>query len=936
MKSGQRLLLYLVFFVSGGAALVYETLWFRQASLIFGNSVWAGSTVLAAFMAGIAIGNAVVARAGHRSRNPIRLYGVLELGIAGAGLTLVLVFPHLNASLAPVFGALRDSPLLLNATRLTIGFVLMLFPTAAMGATLPVMVHGVRTADSRFGERLGRLYACNTIGAMTGALACELFLIEHFGIPGAGIAAAAANVLAAVVAISVNLHQPALPIAAQQLPADSMPALSRRARTLLAAAALCGGTLLALEVVWFRFLMLFNFGTSRTFAYMLAVVLAGIALGGLCGAVWVKRSRRSLSTGMTLSSLAAGLMTVVSFAGPTLLMIFEPVRPDIDLTGRATLLHAIPVMMPVSVLSGFLFTLIGEALHRECGSDTRSAGYLTLSNTSGALVGAWAGGFLLLPILGIQWSFAVLALSYGSIALICHRATRDVTEIRVADKPRRLVTGSGCLLAVSVVALAPPFLSTSLFLKVAERYCDQNTRVTALREGLTETVMYATTESLGHPLFHRLITNCHSMSGTNPACLQYMKLYVYLPVAVHPQPRKACLISYGCGVTAKALTDTSELEQIDVVDISRDILELNHVVYPDPGECPLDDRRVRTIIEDGRFHLQTTDERYDLITSEPPPPRGAGVVNLYTREYFQLIHDRLAAGGMVTYWLPHQSLGQQDARGIIRAFCEVFEDSSLWLGAGPNWMLFGVRDGHHRVSEQRFRQQWHDKRVARSLAECGIESPEQLGSWFVADRPVLMALTADTPPLVDSYPYRLQPVADGIDVESRYRDLLDPDKARQRFLASPHVHDLWPDSLVAESVPCFQQRCLIHDLWCISRYRWYEEQGRSLRQLHRLLTTSSLRTSVLWCLGSSSRDQAIVDLVRDQRSDSLPVILKLAFRAVADRDYPLAVTHYRAFLRTAGKHRGSTVYQSAVLQCALLKCLAGRSGDAQLVMSLLH
>ncbi len=138
------------------------------------------------------------------------------------------------------------------------------------------------------------------------------------------------------------------------------------------------------------------------------------------------------------------------------------------------------------------------------------------------------------------------------------------------------------------------------------------------------------------------------MSGTGWGARRYMKLYVYLPVALHPDPKSALLISYGVGSTAKALTDTPDFQTIDVVDISPEILEMSAIVYPVPSDHPLNDPRVTVHVEDGRYFLQTTKQTFDLITGEPPPPIMAGVANLYSREYFQLIHDRLAEGGMVS------------------------------------------------------------------------------------------------------------------------------------------------------------------------------------------------------------------------------------------------------------------------------------------------
>ena len=167
------------------------------------------------------------------------------------------------------------------------------------------------------------------------------------------------------------------------------------------------------------------------------------------------------------------------------------------------------------------------------------------------------------------------------------------------------------------------------------RQADPGARVVAVREGLTETVIYFRREMMARPVSYAMLTNSFSMSATGYGARRYMKLYVYWPMAVHPDLKRALLIGYGVGNTAKAMTDSTSLETIDVVDLSRDILEMGRVVYPAETDQPLNDPRVRVHIEDGRYLLQTTDRRFDLITGEPPPPGIAGVENLYTREYFR-------------------------------------------------------------------------------------------------------------------------------------------------------------------------------------------------------------------------------------------------------------------------------------------------------------
>ena len=263
--------------------------------------------------------------------------------------------------------------------------------------------------------------------------------------------------------------------------------------------------------------------------------------------------------------------------------------------------------------------------------------------------------------------------------------------------------------------------------------------------------MYLRESFHGRPLYERLMTNGYSMSATTFRGRRYMSLYAYWSLAVNPGARKALLISYGIGNTAKALTEARQLESIDVVDISRDILELGALAFPETSP-PLSDPRVRTHVEDGRFFLQTTDERFDLITAEPPPLRGAGITNLYSREYFHLAHDRLREGGVLTYWLPVNQLQLSETKAVIRGFCDAFPDCTLWSGAGLQWMLAGTRGLHGPVPEDQFTAQWRDPVVAPELGALGFEQPGALGATFLADAATLLERTEDTPPLDDDHP----------------------------------------------------------------------------------------------------------------------------------------------------------------------------------------
>ena len=280
-----------------------------------------------------------------------------------------------------------------------------------------------------------------------------------------------------------------------------------------------------------------------------------------------------------------------------------------------------------------------------------------------------------------------------------------------------------------------------------------------------------------------------------------MKLYVWWPVALHPAPRRALLISYGVGSTAHALVDTRELEHIDIVDISRDVLAMSDIPIRPGAPIPSTTRGSASTSKTGGSSCWDRGSGTTSSPRNPRQPKSAGIVNLYSREHFQLMHDRLAEGGMATYWLPAGLLDPDDARTIMAAFCAAFPDCALWNGAGLNWMLTGSRGARGRVSAERFRQQWEDPVVGPELATLGFETPEQLGATFIGDARFLATLTEGTEPLTDDRPYRLSTDVRGGPADPWFMALLDPRPARDRFAQSELIRRLWPPELREATPP---------------------------------------------------------------------------------------------------------------------------------------
>jgi spermidine synthase len=877
-----------VFFLSGAAALLFENLWFRQAGLAFGNGVWAQSLVLASFMAGLALGNVLAASRDERVLRPLRVYAGLEMAVAVTGVALVFVLPGIGRALAAVLGPLAESTALLNLARLAVAFALLVVPATAMGLTLPVLTKALARSGRGFGENLGALYGWNTLGALAGALAVETVLVPVVGVRGTAFVAASLNVVAAAVALAMSrAHEGAAEGGTKGLALRDLDGPTRR---LLATAFVAGGLLLALEVVWFRFLAMFCVSSALTFSLLLAVVLAGIGCGGLVGAAWLAR-RDMAPQGLGAVLSLAGLLVVALYAGfnavPSWLggVRFVGARPILILAAFLT--------FPVSFASGTVFTLLGEAVNRSLRRDAVSAGLLTLANTTGAILGALAGGFVLLPTLGMERSFALLAAGYGAAVLILP------PELRApASKPAARLT-SGLFAAFGICwALFPYGLMNSLYVRTSLPLLGRGAgRILAVREGLTETAVYVEQREQDERLAVRLVTNGYSMSSTSWGARRYMGLFVYLPVALHPAPRRALLICYGVGSTARALVRSPELASIDVVDISPTIVEAASVVFPEPSENPLRDPRVRVHVEDGRAFLALTQERFDLITAEPPPPTNAGVSSLYSQEYFALVRSRLADGGFATYWLPLHSLGDAPARAVVRAFCGAFPDCTLWRGHVLDWMLVGTREARGPVSAERVRRQWEDERLLADLRDLGLETPELLGGLFLADTKALARIAGNEPPVADDWPGRVGRQPQRLPTPFALAVLFDEPPRAASFADSPEIARLWPAELRAGVAAAMRSEEMLSRMFVDQTARRPADEDL----LHEVMTTSKARLPVIvWF--ESSPDLQRIARTKAARGELSPwVEYHLAVRALADREPAEAAGHARAALAGGNK-----------------------------------
>jgi spermidine synthase len=903
-------LLALIFGLSGAAALVFEALWFRQASLALGSSVWASAIVLASFMAGIALGNGLAARFGARVPRPLRVYAVAEVVVAVGGVGVTYGLPQLGSLLSPLFGAFADEAALLQSSRLAIAFATLMLPATAMGLTLPLLTRALAPRLSSFGVSLGLLYGFNTIGAALGAFAAEAWLIGQFGIRGtawlAGTMALTAGAIAAASdRASEAVSEPASPEA-------SVPDL-RPVRGLLAAAFLCGCALLGLEVLWVRFLSLFVPSSGLIFATMLSVVLLGIALGSLLATLWL-HTRRPPGPALPSAAWIAGALTLAGY-------VFFDSRAEIerwlawDLALPPNLgvsvLMALRTSFPVALISGGIFTLQGAVLHERLGGDaSRAAGLLTLANTLGAIVGAAGTGLVALPVLGIERSLVLAAGLYALAGAAMWQRTPLQSGAFVAGATSAALLLGGIVL-FPFGALSERFLPVAL----GSSYQRAGESLVALREARDGTLRLLRNDFLEEPLYYRLLTNGMSMTGNDWHSRRYMDMFVTLPVALHPAPKRALLIGYGIGSTAHALTRGSVFEEIVIVDPSERTLELAALVFGERADDPQRDPRVELRIEDGRFFLQTTDQRFDLITGEPPPPKAPGVVNLYTQEHFELMKARLRDGGIASYWLPAASLTEADGAAILAAFLAVFPDMTLWYGWNFDLIMLGTKTpAGSPVSADEFRRQWTDPETAAALHSIGLEHPEQLLASFLADAPFLAQELADVLPLTDDAPHRLSPeMVEIADARAALALWLDEARALEIFESSQWIAAHVPAELREAPRDAFLDQQM--QRWAVTR----GSKRASPETLDEVIAVSELAGPVSWLLQSDDDRQRIAL----RHASATGAAHHLGAAALAERRYADAALHFERAEQDAEDAAGARLYRAYAL------CLAESTQDFQ-------
>lgn len=692
-------LLFICFFLSGAAALVYEVVWMRMLTQIFGSSAYAVATVLAAFMAGLALGSYVFGRLAARRMNLLHLYGLLEVGIGIYGLLAPLLFGSTLEIYTRLFWLYDREPALFTLLLFALSFVLLVLPTFLMGATLPLLSQYCVRSFSHLGQRIGDLYGTNTLGAVFGCSIAGYYLIPQLGMSGAVYTAATANLLIGAVMIFCGFPRRESDDTAAVTAAPAGEGEGSRSRAgiewlLLLSIAVSGAAAMVYENAWTHALALVIGGSVYSFTTMLLTFLVGLAAGGyLYARLWGKREVRASVFGiLELGVGCAALATIPLFEKLPLifLRLHQGFGDTFHLFLATQVTVAFLVMFLPALLLGMTFPLVVCLFTQNLYRVGSGVGTTYAANTVGAIVGAFAGGFILLPRVGMQKAIvigALLNLAVGWALLIA-----DPRPGRI----RRLALGGVVAVALAFLAFRFPFwdraILTSGVTVYAGRYHEIPTdslrleemhrdEILYYREGLTATV---SVHQSGKD--YRYLKTNGKVDGSYGDALT-MLMTGYLPMLLHPEAKQVAVIGLGTGMTIRAV-GAFPVDKIEMLEIEPAMVEAARFFGEKNGKI-LDDPRVRVIPIDGRNYIMAVPRLYDLIISEPSNPWIAGIASLFTKEFYAVAKNKLKPDGVFAQWIHNYSMSPDDFRMVLRTFGESFPHISVWNMQESDFLLVG-------------------------------------------------------------------------------------------------------------------------------------------------------------------------------------------------------------------------------------------------------
>ncbi len=648
-------------FISGFASLVYQVLWMRELTLLFGATSYATAGTLAVFFGGLAIGGAIWSYRAPRAAQPLKEYGMLEIGVGLSGaLYFSLMFVYAGVY-TPLHEALGDMPALLLIAKMVLAAGVLLPPAILMGGTLPLMSQYVVGASGSLGRVGTLMYGINTLGAASGALAAGFWLPAWLGFYGAYLVAIVASLFIGAVSWVLGSRQPGLAFntSVQPMRVKSQPtsrhSVSLISPKLIAAAAASGMFALALEVLWTRMFQQVLQNSVYTFSIILVIFLAALSAGAFVAKLFAR-------TGISPWKVLAFLMTLAGIGALATPFLFYNLTDGMRYLGAgeqwslylfSVFSGAVLVLFLPGVAVGSVFPYLLRIAERS-GEAGKVLGRLSAMNTTGAIVGSLLTGFVLLSAFGLWRSVQLIALMYFLLA------------VWIAFGNSRLLMAAPVLGLILAITIADPSGFPDVRLKKSEN-------LLASWEGPDGTVsVVERKESL------RIKVNNFYALGSS-AAMEHEQNQTYIPLMPHPSPEHLFYLGMGTGITAGAGLRLPSKE-ITVTELIPEVITAGAEYFNEYALGLFTNERARVIARDGRNELRGSAKQYDAILADLFIPWRAGVGNVYSRDHYATARDRLRPGGIYVQWIPLYQVTDIEFWTIARTLLDVFPQVHVWRG----------------------------------------------------------------------------------------------------------------------------------------------------------------------------------------------------------------------------------------------------------------
>jgi spermidine synthase len=722
-------LLLLLFVGSGCAALIYEIVWFQLLRLTIGASAISIGITLASFMGGMCLGSYFFHRWIADRHHPLAVYGFLELGIAVFGLLNPLLIPAIGKLYFDITGYGYVDIVL----RGLISAMFLVPPTILMGATLPAIARWMERSRRGVAD-LGLFYGSNIAGAVLGTGLAGFVLLRLFDIYVASAVALLINLLAGGLAIWLakrHSYNPVVATADGKLPEAT-------GSVVFWVIAFSGFTALGAQVIWTRLLSLYFGGTVYTFTIILSVFLVGLGIGSVVGARLGKALTSPLLAFAFTQLLLLPAVLWSSFAVNEVIhnIFLFGLTPENNFVTESNWLpktlndslSAAIGILPATLLWGASFPL---ALALVAGTEKdpgRFTGQVYAANTLGAVAGALLFSALLIPFLGTRSAqqIVILSAAIGVALLLPQLAARRSANGRATSI---IMVAAGLAAITLATALLMPRDNQNLLAYGRSKYFWDKYEYPVIREGINSTIAVSRLYQEGAK-GHQFHVSGKVVASSLPADMRIQRQLGHLPALLHEKPRSVLIIGFGAGVTAGAFTLYRDVERIVIVEIEPSVPVISGEYFKRENYAVATDPRTEIIIDDGRHFLATTEETFDIITTDPIHPWVKGAASLYTREFYDLVKQRLNPGGLITQWVPFYESDEQAVKSQIATFFEAFPGGSIWNSQdnleGYDVTLLGHQEPIILSNNKVFEKVVANKGVAESLGEVFLYQPLDL------------------------------------------------------------------------------------------------------------------------------------------------------------------------------------------------------------------